>query len=883
MSHSASFLFCMGLLLSAIGAKAQSDSIVPFEKAYKRVYTIEKLQGERPVIDGRLDDEVWRRRGTWSDRFVQIIPYERAISPSETRVKLFYDDKNIYVGVYCKDARPELMNRFIGNRDDNSLGDLVSIAFDTYHDFRAAPEFNLNLGGNRTDLVVTDKLSVNLSWNAVWEGRTAIHEADSSWTAELRIPFSQLRYNQKNDDGIWGLHVRRIIRRNNEVQNWSMIPLKNNGHVFSFGEMHGMDSLPKPRGIEFLPYVMGQYRREPRIDGSPYQDGHSWNGDAGFDAKFALSDFTLDLTVNPDFGQVELDPSVMNLTAYETFYDEKRPFFLEGKHILDFSNGDDMMFYSRRIGAAPSYSPQDIDNTRSFASRQDNVPIIAALKLTGTNRHGLTVGLMESLTARSSAKVTRDGKESKEVVEPLTNYTVLRLQKNWQGNTLLGGMITSVNRALHETGLDDLMPRHAITAGIDFTQYFNNRLYYIEMKGMLSSLHGSERAITALQREATHYYQRASSADYLGVDPTRRSLTGTGGYIKVGRKGNAKWNFSETFTWSSPGFDLNDIGYMKETDYLANETELMYRQTDIWKIFRYNALTLSQKNMWNYGGTPFSHTAAIRWQSMTMNRLEWDIKETFGWGKLDSRLLRGGPDMRFGPYFLTSFKFNTDKARRLMLTLKYDGDHNFEGNRYNTFAPSLTWRVGNHLHLAGELNYAWNKDQTQYVTHTTFERPSDAPPAYVVARMAQRTYGLTLKVQVNLTPDVSIQFYGAPFTSIARYDRFALAADTESRDLSKRTTPLDYHLRDDLRYEAHTADGKRLSFPNPDFSFNEFRSNLVARWEYLPGSTLYFVWEHRMSNQDSHYRAGWGSNLGRMWDLPSTDTFMLKLSYWFSL
>ena len=496
--------------------EAQQDSIVPFEKAYKRTYNIRKVSGVKPTIDGKLDEDFWTKQGEWSDRFVQIIPYERAITQSPTRVKLFYDDKYIYVGVYCKDAVPDKMNRFIGNRDDNSLGDLISVAFDTYHDYRAAPEFNINLGGNKTDLVVTDKLNVNLSWNAVWEGRTNINRADSSWTAELRIPFSQLRYNQRSEDGVWGLHVRRIIRRNNEVQNWSMIPLKNNGHVFSFGNMSGMDSVPKPRGIEFLPYVMGKYRQEPRIDGSPYQKGHSWGGNVGLDAKFALSDYTLDMTINPDYGQVELDPSVMNLTAYETFYDEKRPFFLEGKHILDFANGSDMMFYTRRIGASPSYTPRGIDNVGSYAETKENVPIIGALKLTGTNKRGLTIGVIESVTARSSSKVTRNGVEDVEVVEPLTNYTVARVQKNWKGNTLLGGMVTSVNRALDQPYLEDFMVRNAFTAGIDFTQYFKNRLYYIDVKGMLSSLHGSAGAITALQNSVAHYYQRASSADYLG-------------------------------------------------------------------------------------------------------------------------------------------------------------------------------------------------------------------------------------------------------------------------------------------------------------------------------------------------------------------------------
>lgn len=887
MKYRSTFVAC--LLFTCTFCKAQQDSIVPFEAAYKRVYNITKVTGVKPVMDGRLDEDFWTKQGEWSDRFVQIIPYERKITDSPTRVKLFYDNKYIYVGVYCKEIRPEKMNRFIGNRDDNSMGDLISVAFDTYHDYRAAPEFNINLGGNKTDLVVTDKLNINLSWNAVWEGRTHMNMADSSWTAELRIPFSQLRYNQHSDDGIWGLHVRRIRRQNNEVQNWSMIPLKNNGHVFSFGEMHGMTDLPKPRGIEFLPYVMGKYRNEPKIAGSPYQKGHSWGGNVGLDAKFALSDFTLDLTVNPDYGQVELDPSVMNLTAYETFYDEKRPFFLEGKHILDFANGSDMMFYTRRIGAAPSYTPQGIDNINSFADSKENVPIIGALKLTGTNRHGVTLGVVQSVTARSSAKVTRNGLEDVEVVEPLTNYTVARVQKNWKGNSLLGGMITSVNRALDQPYLEDFMVRNAFTAGIDFTQYFQNRLYYIDAKGMFSSLNGSKEAMAVLQTNPVHYYQRASASGYLGVNPERRSLNGTGGYVKAGRKGNAKWAFSETYSWSSPGFDLNDMGYMKEADNRANETEVGFRQTDIWKLFRYNAFTLTQKNQWNYGGTPFSNDVALRWQSMTMNRYEMDMKETFVWNRLDSRLLRGGPDMRLNPYFQTSVKVNTDKAKRVMFMLKYEGNHNLDGyNRFNTLMPSLTFRLGNHVSLSGQMDYAWNTDNMQYVgtlkSPATSSAQADPSPIYLMGHMDQKTYGVTMRLQVNVTPDISIQFYGSPFTSTAKFSNFKEAADTRSHNYDKR-----FHVfaEDEIGFADETytikSKGREASFRNPDFSFNEFRSNLVARWEYLPGSTLYFVWEHRMSNQESRRIAGWGSNIDRMFGLPATNTFMLKMNYWFNL
>jgi len=864
------------LLLTGSFCYAQHDSVIPLNKAYKRIYNITKTT-TRPIIDGLLNEDFWTKQGEWSEQFVQVTPYERSISPSPTRAKLFYDDKYIYIGIICKDAHPEKMNRFIGNRDDNSIGDLVSIAFDTYHDFRAAPEFNLNLGGNKTDLIVTDKLEVNKSWNAVWLAKTHVDMRDSCWTAEMRIPFSQLRYNQLSNEGIWGLHIRRIIRRNNEVQNWSLIPLKNNGHVFSFGEMHGMDKLPKSHGIELQPYVMGKYINEPSIAGSPYQKGYRWNGNVGFDAKFGLNDYTLDMTVNPDYGQVELDPSVMNLTAYETYYEEKRPFFLEGKHILDFTNGNDMMFYTRRIGAAPSFKAKDLNNDVAFANTKENIPIISALKLTGTNRHGLTIGIIQSITARSVSKVSLSNSTSDNVVvEPLTNYTVGRVQKNWAGNTLLGGMITSVNRDLSERYLKDLMIQNAFTGGIDFTQYFNNRLYYIEAKGMMSSLHGNENAIRRLKQTAVHYYQRQSASGYLNLDNDKRSLEGTGGYVKFGRKGNAKWIFSETYSWSSPGFDLNDIGYLKQTDFRSNTTEIGFRKTNIWKQFRSNTLTLSQQNKWDYGGNAFSNDLALEWVTMTLNRLELDVKQSYCWNYLDSRMLRGGPDVRFNPYFQTTAKFNTDKARRMIFTLQYTGSHNTDGyNHYNTLSPNLTFRVGNHVFMSGQLDYSWNKDNMEYVgsNYSILTSGSNASSQYITGHMDQKTYGLTMKLQVNVTPDISIQFYGSPFTSTAKFSDFKLMTDTKSHTYDNRFTTIDAN-----QYPQYND----LSV-NSNFSFNEFRSNLVARWEYLPGSTLYFVWEHQMSERRNQYESKWNNNLDHMFGLPTTNTFMIKMNYWFDI
>src|SRR5690606_17007239 len=592
-------------------------------------------------------------------------------------------------------------------------------------------------------------------------------------------------------------------------------------------------------------------------------------------------------TINPDYGQVELDPSVMNLSAYETFYDEKRPFFLEGKHILEFDNNEDSkMFYSRRIGAMPSYRPQGIDNVENFASTPTYIPIIGALKLTGTNRNGVTIGLLESVTARTTSRVRRNGEFGREITEPLTNYTVARIQKNWEGNTLLGGMITSVNRSLGEVHLKDAMVENAFTGGLDFTQYFANRLYYIDAKGMFSSLHGSPQALLHTKMNATHYFHRESGANYLNLNPSDNKLQGTGGYVKIGKRGNAQWNFSETFNWSSPGFDLNNVGYLRESDFKSNESEVVFRKTDPWGPFRFAGINLTQKNVWNYGGKSINNDVAIRWRSLSIKRrFEMDIKETFSWNTIDSRRLRGGPDMRYNSNFETNVAFSTDRAKRTVFKLDYNGRHFLDQETgYNEIHPSMIFRLGNHILMTGQLNYAWNKDELQYVSTIGASGSWANKPSYVMGRMKQETYGLTLKLQMNVAPDISIQYYGSPFTSVAKYDKFKLATDTQSPSFSNRFSEfLDSEISYDTGNYAVSREGNTMTFKDPNFSFNEFQSNLVARWEYLPGSTIYLVWEHNRSNQDDIYQPGWGNNLDRMFGMSAVNTFMMKINYWFNL
>ena len=868
-------------IMNFIPARSQAPAnLIPFDQAYKRNYHTVRLQSATPVIDGKLEDDCWSKDGTWSQVFLQNTPIERGQPTYPTRIKILYDDKNIYFALRAWDPEPEKINRFVGNRDDNSIGDLISVAFDTYHDFRAAPEFNINAGGNKTDLIVTDGLSVNLSWNAVWEGKTAVN--DSSWTVEYRIPFSQLRYNQTDSNMVWGLHARRIVRRIQETDQWSLIPRKNSGHVYSFGTMDGLEGVPKPRLVEFLPYVAGKATTAPLISGSPYSKSPRWNGNAGLDAKIGVGDFTMDVTVNPDFGQVEADPSVMNLSAFETFYDEKRPFFLEGKHIFDFSADNNLMFYSRRVGHAPSYSPT-VDNVNSFSQVPEITNIINAIKLTGTTRNGVSVGIMQSTTQEERAKLTINGVETYPVVEPLTNYLIGRIQKTAnKGNTQFGTMFTSTNRFISDPQLEYLN-RNAFTAGIDFLSYSKDREYFVDFRGILSHINGEEKAMIALQRNALHYYQRPDATGYLGVDSSMKSLTGTGGYLNVGRLGNKRFIFSEKVSWWSPGFDLNDVGYLLMADVVENLTNLGIRQTEPKRLMRNYTLTLGQKNSWNYGGLNTYNDMSMQFRTQFTNRMDLSVTESYVFSELSTRLLRGGPAFRLSQYWKSTIIFNTNKSKRVIFSVNNSSNINTDGiSKLYSIQPALNFRLGNHFYIITDFKYTYNIDNFLYVN----QKMAGNEMQYIMGRIKQQTYAWTFRFNYNITPDISIQYYGSPFISNGKYTDFKRAADTHADNSGLR-----YHSytseeitfnEEKNAYNVHEG-ASSYSFSNPDFSFRQYRSNLVARWEYRPGSTIYLVWENNRNSRESNYYSSLNYNMGELLGVQPTNVFMVKVSFWMGL
>jgi hypothetical protein len=871
--------------IAAAQNKAPDDSAKtanPYGRKYPpRIYDTVRLKGRPPVIDGRLDDACWSE-GEWHGGFRQQIPTEGAEPSAKTELKILYDEKNIYMAMRAHDD-PKLIHKYSGRRDE-LMGDVLGVCLDSYADKRTGFEFDLTAAGSKIDLVLMNGANDcvwDMNWDAVWDGKTAME--DSGWTAEFRVPLSQLRYGSQ-DEQVWGLHAWRWIDRFQEEDQWSLVPRINTGRMYNIGELHGIRGLKKFRHIEILPHVLGRVTTDPRQPGNPYATGSATMASAGLDAKIGLtSDFTLDATVNPDFGQVEADPSVMNLTAYETFYEEKRPFFLEGKNILEFSpsGGGDMLFYTRRIGHAPGFAPGLRDG--EFIKTPENTSILSAVKVTGKSRDGLSLGVVQSITARETARISYQGVERDQTVEPLSNYFVGRMQKDWnKGNTSLGGIVTSAHRWIGDKALD-FMPGDAVTGGLDFVRYIGNRSYRFDARAVFSRISGKPQAILALQTDPVHYFQRPG-ADHLGVDSSAAMLSGHGGMVSIGRIGNSKWRFSEGVRWTSPGLELNDLGFLQQADVIANDASVGYSETETGRIFREYNIGLNQSTAWDFGGLRTDATTSIDLNGNFLNRWGLSGMVLLRGDAVDTRLLRGGPAVKLSRFLHTSINGHTDFSRKIVLEAGVHKHFYADGGSDLTeFTPGLNLRFSNAFFISGNLYYSLNTNDLQYVAAPE----TGSGPKYLVGRIEQKTAGVTFRLSYHLTPDFSIQFYGSPFVSVGKYSHFkrvtsGLAKKYEDRFHRLGDGEIAFRSADNA-YDVSEADGGAYSFGNPDFSFRQLRTNLVLRWEYRPGSVLYIVWAQQKTSDEAAWVESMRSNYSSLWSAEQHNVFLAKLSYWFSL
>ena len=853
------------IVMSAYGQdldyKLSDDSLVNKIASIKRVYYASRTE-LKPKIDGKLDDECWQKTGNWDSGFIQQQPHQAAPPSQQTEIKILYDDKYLYFAIICHDNEPEKMNPILGRRDVNS-GDMAGIALDSYNDKQTAFEFNLTAAGQKVDLMHMGEYGWDFEWNAVWDGKTTI--GDSAWYAEMRVPFTQIRFSNL-DEHIWGMHIWRWIHRYQEESQWKLIPVDAPAMVYIFGELRGIKDIPSKRNFEVMPYVKGKYVTDS-------ESNENFGG--GVDGKVGItSDFTLDYTVNPDFGQVEADPSVLNLTSYEVFYDEKRPFFLEGKSILEYNADNDMLFYSRRIGHAPSYQP-DTDENQTL-SMPDNTSIINALKLTGKNKSGFSMGIVNSMTAKEYATISSGDISNKEAVEPFTNYFIGRLKQDFnKGSTTLGGIATSTMRNIKDEQLE-FLPEKSLVAGLDFEHNWLNRKYFINAKSFYSKIDGSETAISKLQRSSQHLYQR-EDADHLDYDSQLTSLQGWGGELNGGKR-SGKFRLTGKLDWRSPGVDLNDVGYMRQADYVNEEVNLLYNVNKPKGILLKYYFLLKQEHLWSYGGENLKDflfsQAKLTFQNYWM--LNMTLDRTIN--EIDTRQLRGGPSLRIDGNTSVGLIFQTNSSKKLVFATRMDFT-NFDDKITwrDKYDFSLSWLINNNFTLSAMTGFTNETNNSQYVKQLTVDNKRE----YVVGKIDRQTLFTTLRAEYFITPELSLQYYGSPYASIGKYDSYRKVNQSKSKELSERYTPLT--IEGDKLVDENGNELLDFTTENPDFNFQEFRSNFVLRWEYKTGSTFYFVWTNTSSNYEDVYNPSITNTFKNISKLQAQNAFMIKFSYWFSL
>jgi len=870
------------LLLVCLSAIGQDDKIE--RKTYETAFT-----PKAPTIDGYLNDSCWTKV-EWAGDFIQSQPYENKPPSQQTAFKILYDNDNLYVFIRAYDTEPDKISRRISRRD-NFDGDMVEINIDSYYDKQTAFSFTAMASGAKGEEAVTkDGNNWDSSWNPVWFMKTSID--DQGWCAEMRIPLSQLRFGNKAEH-IWGLQVMRHIFRLEERSNWQFIPKGSPGMVHLFGELHGIQGIHPKRQLELMPYTLAKIERFEKEESNPFLDGKDNSFSAGLDGKAAITnDLTLDFTINPDFGQVEADPSEVNLSAFESYFSERRPFFVEGKNIFEFrptstnviqNMGSDNLFYSRRIGRAPHYSPDLDDN--EYIDMPEATTILGALKLSGKTKNGLSIGIMESLTANEKATIDKTGVRSKESVEPLTNYFVGRVQQDFnKGESTLGGIITAVNRDIDNPALN-FLPTAAYTGGIDFSHSWKERTWYLKGNAEFSYVKGDPEAILDLQQSSARYFQRPD-APHLSLDSTRTSLAGYGATVRFGRTSKQRIQFETSFTLRSPRLDFNDIGFMRYSDVIHHGSWMGYYLREPFSIFNNFYLNTNYWMYWDFSGELLSSFLNTNFNLQFKNR--WRLNGSCSRinENTSTNLLRGGPSFRMPGGAELYLNASSDQSKKIAFYLgTYHNWGDANSYNYHKYWTGIEARPTNALSVSLEPGFILNNKILQYVE--TCDLYEDQ--RYLFASINQKTALFTFRLNYTFTPELSLEYYGQPFVSAGKYTDYKRITAPHANQFADRFKLFtENEISYDSENNSYTFDenGDRISdysLDNPDFNFRQFRSNFVVRWEYKPGSTLFFVWSQGRTDSTSNGSFDYGHDMRELFDLKPHNVFLVKFSYWFSL
>jgi len=876
--------FAATLFLAIPSASVSARPAVP------KPESVQAMRAGHPVsIDGKLDEPVWEREGR--SGFRQSEPDDGAPASERTEVWIAYDDDGFYVAARCHDSRPEGIVSRLGRRDDAVESDWFTVAIDPYYDHRSGYEFAVNPAGSIMDGTLYNDEGKDMTWDGVWDWAARID--DRGWTVEIRIPYDQIRFKRR-ERYTWGINFFRTIKRKNENCAYSWAPREESGYVSRFVPLTGIRGIHPGRFIELLPFVVGGAGFSPEQPGNPFQTGERFSGNSGLDMRAGLrSNLTLNLTMNPDFGQVEVDPAVINISDQETYYAEKRPFFIEGADIFRFGTGgantvrnlgwrSPSFFYSRRIGRRPQGSP----SVPGYVDTPEWSTILAAAKLTGKLGPGWNVGFLSALTQREYAQVDWNGERSSHEVEPFTGYGVLRAQREFeQGFRGLGFIATMTSRDLGTPDLASSLPRSAFSFAADGWTFLDaDRAWVVTGWAGGTRVTGSPEAMTRLQMSSLHYYQRPD-VDYVSVDPEATSLSGWAGRLFINKqKGNLVFNAG--FGVMSPGFHAMDLGYHSRGDVIGGHIETGYRSFTPGRLLRTWSLTFSTHRTYDFSGNRTHEYYNFTAVGQLLSYWTGTLYLSYDPPRYNHYLTRGGPMALYPWGIMRRLAISSDNRRPLILTLS--GHYRTHPGTYNySFNMGLRWKPSSRLSISVTPGYSWRRSAGTYIRSVVDPLKIETLGVrYILSDIIQESAPLEIRISWTFTPRLSLQAYIQPYYAVGDYIRFK-----ELR--AARTFDFDFFEEGDSTIELadgyYTVDpdgpgpSPAFRFRDPDFNLKSLRGTVVLRWEYRPGSTAYLVWTQNRADTSHPGDFDFGRDFDDIFRAPGDHIFLFKLNYRFGL
>jgi hypothetical protein len=860
-------------------------------------------------IDGRLIESAWMSAPA-ATGFVQQEPVEGAPAEEETEVRVLFDETAMYVAARMYDSEPASIADQLARRDTHGQYDRFEVAFDPNRDRRTAYLFSVSAANVQADVYFFDDSEADPAWDAVWT--SAVHRDSLGWSAELRIPLSQMRYQASEEWQRWGVNFFRRRVRTNEHTHFALISQLQAGTVSQFADLEGVQISRASPLVEFRPYVLGSSYTAPSERGDPFFDGSDIDYRAGMDFRYGLgAQFTLDATINPDFGQVEADPAVINLTAFETRFEERRPFFVEDAQIFDFSlSAGQNLYYSRRVGGRPHGRPP---SDAEFADVPEATRILAAAKVTGRTTGGLSAGVLTALTREETGLASFAGARPIQSfqVEPRTGFGVVRLQQDFNGGaSTIGGIGTVLGRDLPGDGSFDYLARTALSAAVDFEHQWDDRTWAVFGYASMSHVRGDSTAMTRIQRSSNHYHQRPD-ARRLGVDSSARSLSGVDWRLTLARRRGEHWTGSVWLAETTPEFEINDLGFSRRQEALDGGARLRYQEIRPGSLLRnYSATFSTHQNFshdvledpWSFDSWQRGHVSgqfSLAGAFELLNYWEIEADVSFRPQMMDRTATRGGPLMLSPRSYGVELGFQTDRRKRFNLGSSIYQYRQGDAGRGVQLGLEMEFRPSPLVELVVEPQFSRGRTAAQYVA-TTSALPYEPTfgSRYLFGDIERQELSLQTRLDVAFSPTLTLQLFAQPLLSSGDYVSYRQLVASETFDFDvfeegphevvgqghvcrNARTCVDTYNR---RYFDFDTDGTvDFALQDRDFKVRSLVGNVVFRWEYRPGSTIFLVWQRLQEDEVSAGNFDFGRDLSALVRAPAENVFMVKVSYRFAL